>query len=73
MIHAVLMEMNLPPEKAIFIGDTLTDIETGNQAGIDVYALPTGFYSKKELSRGKPKRLLKNLQDLVRVAKNPLS
>jgi 2,3-diketo-5-methylthio-1-phosphopentane phosphatase/HAD superfamily hydrolase (TIGR01509 family) len=73
MIHTALKEMNLPPEKVIFVGDTLTDIQTGKQAGIDVYALPTGFYSKKELSRGKPKRLLKNLQELVRVMDNPLS
>ncbi len=73
MIHAVLREMGLPPEEAIFVGDTLTDIETGKQARVDVYALPTGFHSEKELSQGKPRRLLRNLQELVRVAKNPLS
>jgi phosphoglycolate phosphatase-like HAD superfamily hydrolase len=73
MIHTVLKEMNLPPEGAIFVGDTLTDIQTGKQAGIDVYALSTGLYSKKELSRGKPKRLLRNLQELVRLTNNPFS
>jgi 2-hydroxy-3-keto-5-methylthiopentenyl-1-phosphate phosphatase len=73
MIHTALREMDLPPEEAIFVGDTLTDIETGKQAEVDVYALPTGFHSKKELSQGKPRRLLKNLQELVRVVKNPLS
>ena len=73
MIHTALKEMDLPPEEAIFVGDTLTDIETGKQAGVDVYALPTGFYSKKELSRAKPRRFLKNLQELIRIAKNPLS
>jgi phosphoglycolate phosphatase len=73
MIHTVLKEMNLSPERAIFVGDTLTDIQTGKQAGIDVYALSTGLYSKKELSRGKPKRLLRNLQELVRLTNNPFS
>jgi HAD superfamily hydrolase (TIGR01509 family) len=73
MIHASLKEMALPSEEAIFIGDTLTDIETGKQAGVDVYALPTGFHSKKELSQRKPKRLLKNLLELVQVVQNPLS
>jgi 2,3-diketo-5-methylthio-1-phosphopentane phosphatase/HAD superfamily hydrolase (TIGR01549 family) len=73
MIHTALKQMDLPPEEAIFVGDTLTDIETGKQARVDVYALPTGLHSRKELSQGKPKRLLKNLQELVRVAKNPLS
>jgi len=71
MIHVALGEMNLPPEDVIFVGDTLTDIETGKQAGIDVYALPTGFHSKMELSQGKPKRILKNLKELVHIV-NPL-
>lgn len=73
MIQTSLKEMELPPEGSIFVGDTLTDIETGKQAGVDVYALPTGFYSKKELSRAKPRRLLKGLKELVRLVKNPLS
>ncbi|MGZ3536868.1 MAG: HAD-IA family hydrolase, partial [Thermodesulfobacteriota bacterium] len=73
MIHRVLKEMQLPSEEAIFVGDTLTDIETGKEAGIDTYALPTGFHSKEELSRGTPKRMLRNLKELTRIVKNPLS
>jgi len=73
MIHTALREMDLPPEDALFVGDTLTDIETGKQAGVDVYALPTGLHSKKELSQGKPRRLLKDLRELVRVVKHPFS
>jgi len=73
MIHTALKEMALRPEEAIFVGDTLTDIQTGKQAGVDVYALPTGFHSKKELSQIKPRRLLKDLWDLVHAVKNPLS
>ena len=73
MIHAALKEMDLFPEETIFVGDTPTDIETGKQAQVDVYSLPTGFHSREELSRGKPKRLLKNLRELLRVVKNPLS
>ena len=67
MIHAVLGEMNLSPEEVIFVGDTLTDIETGKAAGVDVYALPTGFFSKKELSQKKPRRILVNLKELIQV------
>ncbi len=72
MIEAVLREMELLPEEAVFVGDTLTDIETGKQAGIDVFALPTGFHSKIELSKGKPKRILNSLKDLLQEI-NPLS
>jgi 2,3-diketo-5-methylthio-1-phosphopentane phosphatase/HAD superfamily hydrolase (TIGR01509 family) len=80
MIHAALKEMDLVPEEAVFVGDTLTDIEAGKKAGIDIYALPTGFHSKTELAQGKPRRILKNLEELSQlinpVAKlmfNPLS
>ena len=67
MIHAILREMNLNVPEVVFVGDTLTDIETGRQAGVDVYALPTGFHSKKELAEAQPKRILKSLTDLVKL------
>ncbi len=67
MIHAALREMRLPPEEVVFVGDTLTDIDTGKQASIDVYALPTGFHSKMELSQKKPRRILKNLKELTQI------
>lgn len=72
MIEATLREMDLSPEEVVFVGDTLTDIETGQQAGVDVYALPTGFHSKLELSQQKPKRILKNLNELLQLV-NPIS
>jgi len=65
MIHGALKEMNLPPEDVVFVGDTLTDIDTGKEAGVDVYVLPTGFHSKMELSQKKPRRILKSLGELA--------
>ena len=73
MIHAALKEMDLLPQEAVFVGDTLTDVHTGRQAEVDVYALPTGFHSKKELAQGKPRRLLRSLQELVGVVNHPFS
>jgi len=64
MVHAALQEMEMPPEDVVFVGDTLTDIETGKRAGVDVYALATGFHSGLELSAGKPKRILRRLGEL---------
>jgi len=73
MIHRALKEIQLPLEEAIFVGDTPTDIETGKEAGIDTYALPTGFHSKEQLSRETPKRILSHLRELTRLVKHPLS
>lgn len=72
MVHTSLREMRLPPEEVVFVGDTLTDIETGKEAGVDVYALPTGFHSKAELSQMKPKRILKSLKELTNLLDQPL-
>ncbi len=67
MIDAALQEMELLPEHVVFVGDTLSDIETGKQAGVDVYAVPTGFLSRTELSHKKPRRILRNLKDLTHI------
>jgi phosphoglycolate phosphatase len=70
MIHASLKAMDLPPERVIFVGDSLQDIETGRQAGVDVYALPTGVHTKKELSQGRPRSILKHLNELIPLVAN---
>ncbi len=67
MIHSALEEMRLPSEDVVFVGDTLTDIDTGKQGGVDVYVLPTGFHSKMELSQKKPRRILINLKELTQI------
>ena len=71
MLHASLKKMGLQPEEAVFVGDSIEDIEAGKQAGVDVYALPTGVHSKAELSRARPRRILKNLKELIPWVGNP--
>jgi 2,3-diketo-5-methylthio-1-phosphopentane phosphatase/HAD superfamily hydrolase (TIGR01509 family) len=70
MIQASLKAMALPPETVIFVGDSLQDIETGRQAGVEVYALPTGVHTKEELSQGRPRSILKQLGDLILLVGN---
>ena len=69
MIQASLKEMGLQPEEAVFVGDSIEDIEAGKQAGVDVYALPTGIHSKIELKDAYPGRILKNLAELLSIVK----
>jgi len=73
MLHAALREIDLPSEDVVFVGDTLTDIETGQEARVDVYALPTGFHTKTELSKRKPRRILRDLKELVHLTKDLFS
>lgn len=65
LINDALKDMEIHNEDAIFVGDSAIDIETGKNAGIDVYAVPTGFETKKSLSQMKPRRILNRLKDLI--------
>ena len=71
MLHAALDKMKLTARDVVFVGDTPSDIETGKNAGIDVYALATGFHSKGELSEARPKRILRTLHDLIDLTAEP--
>lgn len=71
MLHAALDKMKLAARDVVFVGDTPSDIETGKNAGIDVYALPTGFHSKRDLSEVRPKRILRRLHDLIDLTAGP--
>ena len=71
MIKASLKEMGLPPEEAVFVGDSIEDIEAGKQAGVDVYALATGIHSKTELKHAHPGRVLRNLAELLSIVNRP--
>jgi hypothetical protein len=44
--------------------------ETGRRAGVDVYALPTGIHTKKELSQARPRSILRHLDELIPLAGN---
>ncbi len=67
MIFDALRGMNLPKEDVVFVGDSVIDIETGMNAKIDVYVVPTGFETKERLSEKTPKRILNGLGDLVNI------
>ncbi|MFH1625626.1 MAG: MtnX-like HAD-IB family phosphatase [Pseudomonadota bacterium] len=67
VIYHALRAMNLRGEDVVFVGDSTVDIETGKNAEIDVYAVPTGFETKERLSEKRPRRLLNRLEDLIMI------
>ena len=67
MIYNVLKGMNVQREDTVFVGDSAIDIETGKNAQMDVYVLPTGFETKEKLSENGPRRLLNRLDDLKKI------
>ena len=67
MVITVLRDLDLHPNEVIMVGDTVEDIRAGNAAGIDVYALASGYHPLEKLIRERPRRILRELSNLLRA------
>jgi len=65
MLFCAIEKMGLRNEEVVFIGDSLIDIQTGKNAGIRVFALPTGVTTREELEKARPTLILNSLLDLL--------
>jgi phosphoglycolate phosphatase-like HAD superfamily hydrolase len=64
------LQMDLPPEQFIVIGDTPNDIDCGRHFGARTVAVSTGrFYSREEILACKPDAVLPDLSDVELVIK----
>jgi phosphoglycolate phosphatase-like HAD superfamily hydrolase len=64
------LQMDLPPEQFIVIGDTPNDIDCGRHFGARTVAVSTGrFYSREEILSCKPDAVLPDLSDVELVIK----
>jgi 2,3-diketo-5-methylthio-1-phosphopentane phosphatase/HAD superfamily hydrolase (TIGR01549 family) len=71
MVDAVVLDLDLHPNEVIMVGDTAEDIRAGRAAGIDVYALASGYHPLERLMRERPRRILRQLGDLPHVLHAP--
>lgn len=67
MVNAVVKDLALYPNEIIMVGDTAEDIKAGKAAGIDVYALGSGYHPLEKLIRERPRRVLRELKDLPKA------
>jgi 2-phosphoglycolate phosphatase len=65
MILYAIEKMGLRNEEVVFIGDSLIDIQTGKNAGVRVFAIPTGVTTREELEKARPTVILNSLPDLL--------
>ena len=64
-VFAMLKKFNLTPEQALFIGDSLVDIETARHAKIEVVVLTHGFSGLNELQSASPEGIAANFPELL--------
>ncbi len=60
----ILKKLDVPPARAVIIGDGTTDIESGKRAGIHTCAVTYGYRSREALAAVVPEFLIDRLQRL---------
>jgi 2,3-diketo-5-methylthio-1-phosphopentane phosphatase/HAD superfamily hydrolase (TIGR01509 family) len=71
MVNAVVRDFGLRPNEVILVGDTAEDIRAAKAAGIDVYALASGYHPLERLMQERPRRILRRLADLPHALHAP--
>lgn len=65
MLVQAMRKMGLPKEEVVFVGDSLIDIQTGQNAGLPVLVIPTGTTKREDLEKAQPAAILNRLPDLL--------
>jgi HAD superfamily hydrolase (TIGR01509 family) len=66
MLHFALEKMGLKKEEALFVGDSVIDIQTAQNAGMKVFAVATGNTAGEDLEKAQPTAVLPRLLDLTK-------
>lgn len=67
MIHELLDELKVKPNRAIMVGDSLHDLNMANNAGIDSVGVSYGAHTESKLLLAKPKAIIHRPIDLLNV------
>ena len=64
----IARKMELSVDEILYVGDTKTDMLTGNSAGMKTIGVDWGFRERKELADNKPWKIVSNPQEVVSYA-----
>jgi phosphoglycolate phosphatase len=65
MLHQILDEMGLPPDRALMVGDTTFDVEMARAAGIRSIGVGCGAHAADELAEAGAELVVPSLPDLA--------
>ncbi|MDD0839117.1 phosphoglycolate phosphatase [Curvibacter sp. HBC61] len=63
-IRSCLARFQVPPERALFVGDSSIDVATARNAGVRVWALPCGYNLGEPITACAPDRVINDLSAL---------
>lgn len=70
VLKKVMKEKGLDPEKVIYLGDEVRDIDAARTAGIRIISVAWGFNSEESLRKHSPDWLIKKPQEILDILKN---
>lgn len=65
----ILQREKIKSDEALFIGDSLVDIETGRNAGIETVVTCHGFTCEEELQSANPHAVVRDFKELLELIK----
>lgn len=68
-INLLLTQLKREPHEALFIGDTISDIEHAHKAGIQNIAVSWGVHSRQQLEFAKPDTICDTIETLFNTLK----
>lgn len=66
-VLTALERLGYEPDEALFVGDSVHDIEAGNAAGVETVAALWGPFSREQLAVACPDRFIDRIGELVQV------
>lgn len=64
MLHQLLLEFSLTPDRVLMVGDTTHDIWMARNAGMDSLAVSYGAHSRQTLGEAEPTALVSSVADM---------
>jgi phosphoglycolate phosphatase len=64
-IQRCLAQFDVPPERALFVGDSSIDVATARNAGVTVWALPYGYNMGQPIEACAPDRVIADCSALL--------
>ena len=66
-VHIALERLGYQPGAAVFVGDSIYDMQAGNAAGVTTVAALWGPFSREDLAASNPNHYLERIADLPRL------
>ena len=67
-VFAILEKLGVDKKDSLFVGDTIVDMETGENAGVETVGVLWGFRDREELQRGRASYIVSTPNEILAIA-----